>query len=139
MVYKGPIDHSKVNDVMLTTDLLLHCSDHENNSMVIREAIASNLPFVSTPTGDHMHLSNMNCGLFSEGFSSSAIAALIASTLNDEKNYEQQIESIQKVLIPTWSELADKFLKFVDQFLFPQFSFSLNRHPICSNSSQVLK
>jgi len=49
----GPISHDAVNGQMVSSDLLVHLSDHESYSMVTAEAIAAGLPVLSYRTGNH--------------------------------------------------------------------------------------
>jgi glycosyltransferase involved in cell wall biosynthesis len=50
---RGPISHEAVNGRMVSSDLLVHLSDHESYSMVTAEAIAAGLPVLSYRTGNH--------------------------------------------------------------------------------------
>lgn len=51
-VLKGSVDPEKIPLLLNASDVLLLCSDHEGSPMMIKEAMACNLPIVSTVVGD---------------------------------------------------------------------------------------
>jgi len=111
--YKGAAEPQQINQIMMDSDLLLHCSDHENNSMVIREAIATNLPFISTPTGDNEYLQAHECGIFTANHTSESIRARIEVALSDPALYNTQVQALRQMEIPSWPEVAKALLTFI--------------------------
>jgi len=113
--YNGAANSEMINQIMIDADLLLHCSDHENNSMVIREAIATRLPFISTPTGDFEWLQENGCGIFTDNYTSSSIRKQIEVVLSDATLYNAQVQALRQMEIPSWQETAKALLKFIRQ------------------------
>ena len=81
VVYNRP--HEEIPDYYNAADLLLLTSSHEGSPNVVKEALACNLPVVSTDVGDVRKVigSSTNCHVTDE--TPDAIADAIASVLTD--------------------------------------------------------
>lgn len=108
----GTIDNSKMNYLQTTYDLLVQLSDEENNSVALMEAIASGLPFVSTPTGNHHYYKENKCGLITSGFESETIAKEIQPILEEPQAYELLVQSLSSFTPNTWDKNVDTILNF---------------------------
>jgi len=66
-VLKGNVDPEKIPLLLNASDVLLLCSDHEGSPMMIKEAMACNLPIVSTVVGDtKQRLEHVNGAILTE-------------------------------------------------------------------------
>lgn len=79
------IDHNEVPVYMAASDLLLLTSTHEGSPNVIKEAMACNLPIVSTPVGDVQDVICNTEGCFITGFDSMDVANKIKQALEFNK------------------------------------------------------
>jgi glycosyltransferase involved in cell wall biosynthesis len=113
--FLGTIDNSKMNLLQTTYDLLAQLSDEENNSVALMEAIASGLPFISTPTGNHHHYKENKCGFITSGFESETIAKELKSILEVPKNYELLVQSLSTIAPNTWDKNIDSILNFTNK------------------------
>ena len=113
--FLGTIDNSKMNLLQTTYDLLVQLSDEENNSVALMEAIASGLPFVSTPTGNHHYYKENKCGLITSGFESETIAKELQPILEEPPTYELLVQSLSTVAPNTWKKNIDSILTFTNK------------------------
>lgn len=110
----GTIDHNSMDDVYHHYDLLLQLSDEENNSVSLVEAIASGLPFVSTPTGNYSYFKEKNCGFICTTFDSGTIAQELRPFFTHPEKYRSLLQSNDNIKLETWDENIDNLIKFVE-------------------------
>lgn len=108
----GTVDNNYMDILQNQYDLLLQLSEEENNSIALIEAIASGLPFISTPTGNYNHFIEKKCGYILSSFESNTIAKEILPFLSDEVKYKALVESIATVRIETWEENIETIINF---------------------------
>lgn len=111
----GTIDNSTMDILQNQYDLLLQLSDEENNSVTLIEAIASGLPFVSTPTGNHHYFSANNCGCIVSSFDEAIIADTIKKIVNNSNMYKNLVQSLDKIPAHSWNENIENILTFTNK------------------------
>jgi glycosyltransferase involved in cell wall biosynthesis len=110
--FLGTVDNNSMNSIQNDYDLLLQLSDEENNSVVLMEAIASGLPFASTPTGNFNYYIENNCGYIFSSFESKIIANELMVILNDKNEYKKLIHSLNNITPETWENNIENILNF---------------------------
>ncbi len=111
----GTIDNNEMDALQNQYDLLLQLSDEENNSVALIEAIASGLPFISTPTGNYNYFKEKNCGFIVSTFENDTIAQEIFPFLSNKEQYYSLIQSVKNGFIKTWDETIDTIINFTNK------------------------
>jgi glycosyltransferase involved in cell wall biosynthesis len=106
----GPISHQAVNEQMVSSDLLVHLSDHESYSMVTAEAIAAGLPVLSYRTGNH--------GVFCRSglvryLDHGALADEVLSALIGDCHAYGKLRRIDRPERRTWRDVGREFLDWL--------------------------
>jgi glycosyltransferase involved in cell wall biosynthesis len=107
---RGPISHEAVNEQMVSSDLLVHLSDHESYSMVTAEAIAAGLPVLSYWTGNH--------GVFRRSglvryLDHGALADEVLSGLIGDCHSYGKLRRIGRPERRTWAQVGREFLDWL--------------------------
>lgn len=94
VIFTGEINHGIVHELFSISDLFLLTSNSEGSPNVIKEALASGTPVVSTDVGDVGEvIINKNLGIVVKGYDEKEFADAILETIHHTKNNEILVSS----------------------------------------------
>jgi len=106
----GLVEYEKIPLFLNCADVFLLTSDRENGPIVLKEAMATGCPVVSTEVGDAGHIIKKNNGILAPCGDIKGIAAALMSSLNLRWNRMEIRSSCEKY---DWKIISDKFEKDV--------------------------
>ncbi len=108
--FKGSINHSQINEVMMQADLFVQMSSFESYSMVIAECLSSHLPFVSTRVGAYRSFNKYDGGIFLSDFNEDTLELTLENLFENEIAYRQLWQNKAKAYDRDWLKVSDEFL-----------------------------
>ena len=110
---RGVIPHEAVNKIMQTADLLIQMSSFETYSMVIAEALASGLPFVSTRVGACAYFDQFERGIYLPDFNEWTLVTTLERLFESETTYQRLWKNEKQFANRSWQLVAAEFLEIV--------------------------
>ncbi len=109
----GVIQHELVNKVMKEADLLIQMSSFETYSMVIAEALASRLPFVSTRVGACVYFDQFEGGIYLPDFNEWTLVTTLECLFENETAYQQLWKNKKQIAHRNRMKVATEFIEIV--------------------------
>ncbi|MBP6556839.1 MAG: glycosyltransferase [Flavobacterium sp.] len=100
--YKGVVDYTQINILLLNYDLLLHFSEYESFGMSCLEAVATRLPMIMTPTGNYKAYEDQGIKGILKTFSFEEAEEYLNLLLSSETNYQEYIDALQDSEVTYW-------------------------------------
>jgi glycosyltransferase involved in cell wall biosynthesis len=102
--YKGVVNYTQINALLLEYDLLLHFSEYESFGMSCMEALASGLPILITPTGNFETYTALGVKGILTGFETEEACAQLQKIISSESYYQEHIDALVHFKYASWEE-----------------------------------
>lgn len=108
--WHAEIDYSEINDFMVNFDAIISFSEEENNSIALLESVASGIPIITTPTGNHLAFRKHQAGHVLNSFDIDDLSGVIHKMHTNTSFYGQLCNAVKKFKVNTWEESSSLFL-----------------------------
>lgn len=102
--YIGVVNYDQINQLLLNYDLLIHFSEYESFGMSCMEAIASHLPLVVLPTGNHQAYTAQKVKGVLNTFEIDEAEHYLREIITSESCYKEHLESLFNFEASYWED-----------------------------------
>ena len=115
VTFLGSKTNKEICSYMQSADLLLHASFAEGLSTVLLESLTLGLPFVSTPSGGNLHLTNLGVGYVVPFNNHHYLSQKILELLDNQNNLQNMKHHASKIALNySWSVIFPQIFELYE-------------------------